>query len=540
MSDIIYVENELKGLEVLINDIEQEVTPEGLIFVRNGEDEIKAYVEDIVKPDIDIYTEEHKSGVAELFNQQIEFSKQQLSDNVATVQKPALDAYTEVKKAELDECEQSKENELGEYAATTINTMTELKNTAETLANNAASSASEAEVSAEKALGASDLARSWAVDDISEREEGSAKYWAEHAKDIIEGALNETQITNCITKIPQDIKLELKDGTLTLKAGSVLRKADGTAVTVNEDKSVSVAALTSKSLIGYSDNGLYVLTVENFFSGSSAPNNYSIMVWLDTTTNTIKYTTNKGVNWIERGDTLPLGEIVSKTSIDQIFNGFGYIGSTIFALPGVEGLIPNGRNDDGSLNNTKFKTTSVLTRTQSDWSYSLLIMSITTTGIGLDIPSNIYYNNSSNYLYFNNNITNDRFVAGTLAYESGRITSFSPKKAFQAVDRNDTEWVTTNAMPSKRHVELRLQASGASYTAPADGWFRIWRRSGDTGQYIQLLNNSTKYVDFSNSSGVFGLPVTVYAKKGETVTCIYTVTGADVEPPIFIYAEGSK
>ena len=36
MSDIIYVENELNGMEVLINDIEQEVTPEGLIFVRNG------------------------------------------------------------------------------------------------------------------------------------------------------------------------------------------------------------------------------------------------------------------------------------------------------------------------------------------------------------------------------------------------------------------------------------------------------------------------------------------------------------------------
>ena len=29
-----------------------------------------------------------------------------------------------------------------------------------------------------------------------------------------------THITNCITKIPQDIKLELVDGTLTLKAGS--------------------------------------------------------------------------------------------------------------------------------------------------------------------------------------------------------------------------------------------------------------------------------------------------------------------------------
>ena len=41
------------------------------------------------------------------------------------------------------------------------------------------------------------------------------------------------------------------------------------------------------------------------------------------------------------------------TSIDQVFNGFGYIGSTVFALPGVKGLAPNGRNADGSLKNTE-------------------------------------------------------------------------------------------------------------------------------------------------------------------------------------------
>ena len=35
-------------------------------------------------------------------------------------------------------------------------------------------------------------------------------------------------------------------------------------------------------------------------------------------------------------------------SIDQVFNGFGYIGSTVFALPGVKVQIPNGRNEDGT------------------------------------------------------------------------------------------------------------------------------------------------------------------------------------------------
>ena len=148
MSDIIYVENELNGMEVLINDIEQEVTPEGLIFVRNGQDEIKAYVADIVKPDIDTYAEEQKTEAAEFMAQQTDAVKSELSANVATVQKPALDAYTEVKKTELDAYEQSKEGELGDYAATTINTMTSLKNAAATSEANAASSAASAAASA--------------------------------------------------------------------------------------------------------------------------------------------------------------------------------------------------------------------------------------------------------------------------------------------------------------------------------------------------------------------------------------------------------
>ena len=46
-------------------------------------------------------------------------------------------------------------------------------------------------------------------------------------------AVNYNNISNCITEIPQDIKLELNNGTLILKAGSKVYKGDGTAVTVN-------------------------------------------------------------------------------------------------------------------------------------------------------------------------------------------------------------------------------------------------------------------------------------------------------------------
>ncbi len=151
MSDIVYVENELNGLEVVINDIEQEVTPEGVIFVRNGEAEIKAYADDIIKPGIDTYAEEQKSDIAKFMAQQTEAAKTELSVNVAAQQKPALDAYTEVKKAELDDYEQDKESALGDYASAIINAMTSLRDAAATSEANAADSASAAALSASSA-----------------------------------------------------------------------------------------------------------------------------------------------------------------------------------------------------------------------------------------------------------------------------------------------------------------------------------------------------------------------------------------------------
>jgi hypothetical protein len=50
-------------------------------------------------------------------------------------------------------------------------------------------------------------------------------------------------------------------------------------------------------------------------------------------------------------------------SIDQVFNGFGYIGPTAFALPNVKVLIPDDINPDGSLKNIEITLDKVVTRT---------------------------------------------------------------------------------------------------------------------------------------------------------------------------------
>lgn len=115
-----------------------------------------------------------------------------------------------------------------------------------------------------------------------------------------------TNITNCITQIPQDIKLELNDGTVTLKAGSKVYVPNGVGVfdevTVTGDKSWGVATYTSGKIICFyntTNNKLFALNDYSCFSGSSAPSGYVNMVWYDISNNKIKWTSNSGGSWNE-------------------------------------------------------------------------------------------------------------------------------------------------------------------------------------------------------------------------------------------------
>ena len=98
--------------------------------------------------------------------------------------------------------------------------------------SNAANKQAQVDASAE-------TARKWAIGTISEQPQGSAKYWAEQAKTATARTLNESILTNCLTEIPQDTKLELSNGTLTLKAGSKVYVPNGVGVfnpvTINRD-----------------------------------------------------------------------------------------------------------------------------------------------------------------------------------------------------------------------------------------------------------------------------------------------------------------
>ena len=264
--------------------------------------------------------------------------------------------------------------------------------------------------------------------------------------------IDHTNITNCITEIPQDIKLELADGALTLKAGSKVYVPNGVGkfdvVTIASDiKYTYTYAPSSDSFvmlfINQSGTAFVKSRLENScFSGETQPSGNHIN-WYKTNENRM-YSIGSNATIDDSGFSFPIARVIQGSdgvtkSIDQVFNGFGYIGSTVFALPGVKGLIPNGRNADGSLNNTEFTTSRASTQTLSN-----------VTAINTNIR--IYSNNvGSGLLYYDliKNINTDSagdvllcVNAGNADIESGRITSFTPKTAFHAVDWNDLPTIT--------------------------------------------------------------------------------------------------
>lgn len=257
-----------------------------------------------------------------------------------------------------------------------------------------------------------------------------------------------SNVTNCITYIPQDIKLELNNGTLTLKAGSKVYVPNGVGVfdsiTTTRDINISATGGSGKVLVSINSTETTgsASNINNCVSGAGVtPVDYGLAY--DTTTNIItRYGASGSISYSNSSFPLAVCSQTNGTitSIDQVFNGFGYIGSTVFALPGVKCLTPYGRNEDGSLRNTEHTTSSVLTTTNNDTGKQTICLyssAIETYFAGYKKDFGVvYYDDVENKNYASFSETALSFV-GDVVRSSGKITSFTPKTAFHAVDYND-------------------------------------------------------------------------------------------------------
>ena len=259
-------------------------------------------------------------------------------------------------------------------------------------------------------------------------------------------------VTNCVAEIPQDIKLELNAGALTVKAGSKIYVPNGVGTfdeltTTNDLTGTGYSNLQGMVFVTTDGNGFWFTGLSQISSGASGTLG-SGNVWYDTTNNKI-YRSTDGSSWdVEVGFPIALvtcssGNIVS---IDQVFNGFGYIGSTVFAFPGLKVVIPNGRNTNGTLKNIPITLSSVTTYTTNTTGANNVVIlsdgSINLAGINYWI-----YNEHKNTWAHDNNTLAMASIANS--NHNTTITSFTPKTVFHAVDYSDIVDDINDESPSK-------------------------------------------------------------------------------------------
>lgn len=328
----------------------------------------------------------------------------------------------------------------------------------------------------------------------------------------IDSKLGENLITNCLKEIPQRIKYTLVDGVLTILKGSVCIIPYGTkdktadlpkgATFINKNFRVYDTQYTEDS-DGKGKFFVWAELVNDLSDGDKTAQdnltrlleidlvNNNFIHYIDTTSGTTDYSgagnqllykTDENIikRWAQGSNisnvvSFPLGFIKSDSStklvyssIDEVFNGMGVIGSTIWTDKGVKGLVSIDRNEaDGTLINKVVVIDKLNIITLGNYTApaaTLAYLSEKLWDNQLDyVPNDIIYEQNakpsiaSNYRWYDT-INGKWFINDTgatvskyspwlkladMSYVNGKITSFTPKLPFRAADENDIDgkWI---------------------------------------------------------------------------------------------------
>lgn len=321
-----------------------------------------------------------------------------------------------------------------------------------------------------------------------------------------EGDLNNLVpgITNCLTEIPDDIKLEITDSAVVIKAGSKVYvpngfKEDGITPDFNTlvfptDYNVPHETLTGQYMLGMTGLQVqYRTPPEQCYSGIEAPENpVNLAIWYDTTNNVIKRYYNN-VGWsVSSGYSLPIAilnytETGKAPTITQVFNGLGYIGSTVFATPGIKGLIPNGKNN-GLLNTIPVILDKVYTRNIEDNVTSNTDIRVYTDHIGAGL---LTYNSEQNLNYSTvDQVVHYCFNAGKLDIVDSRIISLTPVPVTPLPEYTIAPYEGMTALVENYSVISKPAI--ATYTNNAWTFEAIVLQNG---VYVYVLNLGTSYLN---------------------------------------------
>ena len=138
----------------------------------------------------------------------------------------------------------------------------------------------------------------------------------------------------------------------------------------------------------------------------------------------------------------------------------------------------------------------------------------------------------------------DKIATTAFVKSQGYITSSA------LTDKADTDLSNINnsgkilvsglSMPSSKYDDLTLGVSGATYSAPANGWFVFARASSANNQFNSIINVSAgglRCDSYATSSGKWAT-VFMPAKKGDTIQVEYNTSTDKLFR--FIYAEGEN
>jgi hypothetical protein len=412
---------------------------------------------------------------------------------------------------------------------------------------------------------------------------------------ILDNKLNRQQVTNCIIESPQRVKYTFVDGALIIKAGSVIIIPYGTTdlsstypvgttfinnnlkvydtywdstnskfyvyAQLQEDHiraaSAGSSTITTRHIaFSIADNSLGTIAYGNAISSTSDTVSPSTCLFYNTTSNLVKKKDSGVIG--TQVCSLPFGLVVNNDTyqvakVKQIFNGFGYIGSVIWADKGIKGLIPNGRNNDGNLNNTEFTTSGVLTIDVSVAPDGLFNCGLNANSITRRTPRYCAYYPESNFVIDNGTVI-DETVFGNFKVVSGVITVASFVNALNINSMCDGQWVNklleiANGVAAPASTDLEYSLS--SYL-PNDNYNYevLFRGTGVTGStsgnrnYFTVTSDIIPYYSLiastiTRSAGALQAGSTVILPVGtaRTVTILHSSNNTGT---VSLYALGYR
>lgn len=256
------------------------------------------------------------------------------------------------------------------------------------------------------------------------------------------------------------------------------------------------------------------------------------------------------------------GEVMTRTDISTLNNTItncilaapngvaSYDGADVTVKQGLQVLIPNGRNANNTLNSTGYQVNEDITATLTGACKYLLLSSageitlfngdyfITDTA-PTATSLTLYYSPSDNKYYLSDD-TGANFseyqgiLLGTCIGTDSAITSLTPYQPADLLKRNDFTELSGLGMPSSRYIDLTLNASGSTYTAPANGWVDLRGSSSATNPSLFITSNILCSV-YSSFSGV-GLNAFLPVIKGAEFKVVYN--SISITTFRFVYSEG--